>query len=453
MNSKEVYKAVVEIACSGSTKIKEDLLGAAIRHDLFKRVMEYAYNPFKTYGVARIPTPLGRGEGQFDRPEVWTTLDKLIARELTGDAARTQIQSLLNDELDLESAELLWRVLRKDMRANFGETLLNKVCPGLIPEFPYMRCSLPDKSNMEKWDWSQGAFSQEKADGMFANTNVEDVGVSIHSRQGSAFPLGEFGRIVEYLMKVCERDVQLHGELLVYDEGVCLPREEGNGILNSVQQGGTLPEGHEIRYKVWDIIPLSAVTSKGVCNVPYLKRLAQLSSMFNFGDGSPVTIIPTVAVKSKAQAFEHYRSLLRMGKEGTIVKWSRAIWKDGTSKDQVKLKLEVDVDLVSTEIVPGRPGTKNEGKPGSIRCTTRCGGLVVDVTVKNEAMRKAIEARPDLYLRQVYAVRANGVMKPGESSEVHSLFLPRFVEASYRTDKLKADSLEEVIAQFEAAVQ
>ena len=47
-------------------------------------------------------------------------------------------------------------------------------------------------------------------------------------------------------------------------------------------------------------------------------------------------------------------------------------------------------------------------------------------------------------------VRGNSVLKPSESSPVHSLFLPRFVEI--RTDKTKADTLAQVLAQFDAAV-
>jgi DNA ligase 1 len=53
----------------------------------------------------------------------------------------------------------------------------------------------------------------------------------------------------------------------------------------------------------------------------------------------------------------------------------------------------------------------------------------------------------------IIAVRANCVMKPGDSSPLHSLFLQRVVEASYRTDKTEPDSLEQVIAQFDAAAK
>ena len=50
---------------------------------------------------------------------------------------------------------------------------------------------------------------------------------------------------------------------------------------------------------------------------------------------------------------------------------------------------------------------------------------------------------------QVYAVRANGLMRPSDSNPLHSLFLPRFSEE--RLDKPVADSLQQIKDQFEAA--
>jgi len=111
------------------------------------------------------------------------------------------------------------------------------------------------------------------------------------------------------------------------------------------------------------------------------------------------------------------------------------------------------VDLECREIIPGKAGTKNEGRPGSLRCATRCDGLVVDVTIKNEKMRDEVEASPQSFVGKVFAVRANDVMKPSESNDLHSLYLPRLVEASYRHDKFIADSLQEVLDQFANAVK
>jgi DNA ligase-1 len=210
----------------------------------------------------------------------------------------------------------------------------------------------------------------------------------------------------------------------------------------------------------WDQIPLSAVKTKGKYEIGYAKRLRSLLAQLEIFTGALevrqddllVQLIPTRLVHSRAQAVEHYRELLRAGREGTILKAHDAIWKDGTSKDQVKLKLEVDVDLKIIGIAQGTPGTKNDGRPAAFQCESSCGQLRVDVTVKNEALRDQIEEDPGTFIDRIVAVRANAVMLPSPSNTLHSLFLPRMVEASYRIDKSDADSLESIQEQFLNAV-
>ncbi|WP_233889704.1 hypothetical protein [Paraburkholderia flagellata] len=171
------------------------------------------------------------------------------------------------------------------------------------------------------------------------------------------------------------------------------------------------------------------------------------------GVAPSVRIIPTRIVHSLAEAYAHCNELQLQGKEGTVLKNGAGFWKDTDSgnPDVVKLKLEVDVDLISKGIVAGKDSTKNEGRAGSITMETSDGLLRVDVTVKNEKLCDAIDANPEDFLGRVWAVRFNSIMKPSPSNDLHSLFLPRMVEAGYRIDKSEADSLESVFEQFDNA--
>jgi len=343
-----------------------------------------------------------------------------------------------------------------DLRAGFTDGTVNRIFPKTFPDFPYMRCSLPDKSDMGKWDWGVGIIVQEKADGMFTNVDVDGGGiVRLTTRTGSPIPLDNLTGLEEEILLSFKLMSQTHGELTVVDpSGLVLPREIGNGMLNSVLNGGRLDTGCQVRFEAWDQIPLSAVQPKGKCVIPYKERLTDLvMQIARNGQGHLVRVIPTRVVRSKALAMAYYSELLKKGKEGVICKHPDAIWRDGTSKEQVKLKLEVDVDLQIDEILPGTPGTKTEGRPASLRCSSSCLALVTNVTVKNEAMRSAIEANPDAWVGGIMAVRANAIMKPGDSSEFHSLFLPRFVEAEVRLDKRVADDLATVVAIFKSAVE
>lgn len=408
-------------------------------------VVQLALNPASNFYIAKLPMT-ATGSAEWSTRE-FLLLDELSSRKITGNAARARVAEVLED-LKAEHASVLRRVILKDLKVKVGDTLVNKAFPGAIPVTPYMRCSLPDKSSMPKWtddDWFTGIISQEKADGMFAALTRYADDFTVTSRQGSMFPYDAMGRIFSELRSRVVDDLQLHGELLVYKNGVLLERQIGNGILNSLLQGGELPEGHEIRYLVWDLIPAAEAKAGGRHTRPYDMRLKHLETLVH--GLKTISLIPTEVVYSKEEALAHYRDLLAKGKEGTILKHPLAEWRDGTSKAMVKMKLEVDVELQVAGFVPGNG--KNADTFGSVACTSACGKLKVDVSGFTDAKRKELHERGADLLGKVFTVRANGVLYPSTSKDTYSLFLPRFVEE--RLDKLEADTLGHIIDQFKAA--
>lgn len=454
MNSDQIFDLIEEIAATSSKNEKVALLKKGCEHKEFRDVLAATYNPLVTYGMEKMPERRDdlAGVELFDE-DTHIIIDHLATRVLTGNDARDTVAAELG-MLTEKSAELLRRILRKNMRAGFSESSCNKAYKGLIPEFPYQRCSLPKDAKLAEWPWeTEGAVSQEKADGMFSNVDHETGGiVRITSRQGSEFPLGQFSDLVQEIKARLQPDTQTHGELLVVKDGEILPREIGNGILNSVLNGGEFGPGETPIYKVWDSIPLSAVQPKGRYETPYRTRLRGLVISLRDNPGTLIQMIETKIVKSLSEAYQHAGELMKKGKEGTIIKHPNAHWRDGTSKEQVKLKLEFEVDLRVIAIAPGKEGTKNEGRAGALTCETDDGLLRVDVTVKNEAMRDNVDACPDDWIGRIVPVIANEIMTPGESNDLHSLFLPRMAEAAYRTDKTDADTLDKVFATKEAAI-
>ncbi len=449
----QIFDLIEDIAATSSKNDKQTLVTAGAQSPEFVRVLEATYNPLKTYGI-RPARPTGPfGDAQVDTYS-WQVIERLATRFLTGQAAIDAVQGEFS-RLTEKSANLLWRIIRKDLRAGFSESTCNKAKKGMIPEFPYQRCCLPKDAKLSEFDWATGVLSQEKADGMFANLNVEAAGVvSLVSRQGSEFPMGEFADLAAEAYARLKHDTQSHGELLVERDGAILDREIGNGILNSVLSGGTFGPGERPIYLIWDQIPLASVQPKGRCDRKYVLRLAdivgQLKAIQQLNPA--VRLIPTRKVHSLAEAYKHAGELMKQGKEGTVIKDPGAFWKDGTSKQQVKLKLEFNVDLVIKAVLPGEEGTRIEGRPGKFACETSDGLLKVNVTVKNEAVRDAVEANPEDWIGRILDVVANDIMDPSESSDCYSLFLPRMAEAGYRRDKQVADDLERVFAAKELAI-
>ena len=112
------------------------------------------------------------------------------------------------------------------------------------------------------------------------------------------------------------------------------------------------------------------------------------------------------------------------------------------------------MELRVKDLLPGAPGTKTEATFGSLLCVSECGQLEVGVSGISDALRLSIFQNQYDWLESIVTVKANDIMNPdGEGDDLHSLFLPRFVEA--RKDKNVADTLiqirEQRIAAMEAA--
>lgn len=466
MNSTEIMQAIDVIAGASGKNDKLGLLTTYMNDPDFERVVLATYNPFITYGIRPKRRQLESLNRNFTG-ETWVLLNDLAARRLTGDAATKAVSRELNS-LCTESAELLWRIINKDLKAGFSEGSVNKVKKGSIPEFAYMRCSLPKDAKLEMWPWSTGVISQIKADGMFFNANIEHTAINLTSRQGQPFPTEGFERIEDQLTLMFREDIgspgtyyadgaQTHGELLVLnEEGQVLARQIGNGMINKLIQGTPLPAGHTLTAVLWDIVPLHCTVNKGKFDQPYLSRLRTLNSAIGLMKAkrveSVINTIETRVVRSYAEAMEHYMDARRRKLEGTIIKKPLMTWKDGTSKDQVKLKQEVPVELEVFGFEEGKEGAKTAETFGSLMCRTSDHMLEVNVgTGFSDELRREINEHREDWLGAIVTVKGNEIMFAARGKLKHSLFLPVFEERRY--DKTEADSFQRVVDQFEAAVK
>jgi len=235
----------------------------------------------------------------------------------------------------------------------------------------------------------------------------------------------------------------------VVRDGKLLPREIGNGILTSVLKGGKFESNEHAVIDVWDQIPYGADSDPRPYKQRYVSLLSQLTGPLL------IQMIETKIVFSLAEAMEHYNEALARGLEGTIIKNPAGVWKNTTSKDQVKMKLEIDVDLKIVGFTAGKG--KNAATFGSITCQTSEGLLEVNVSGFKDKKERGVLTREEIWnmkddlLNTIMTVRANSIMPPTKSNPKYSLFLPRAVE--FRADKTEADSLKMVQEQFDNAVK
>lgn len=436
-----VVSTIQQLAATSSRTDKIAILKKADK--LFQRFLVAAYDPVVSYGVIQMPDV--HGDQDTLESVSGLILDELLpnlaSRKLSGKAAQMTIEQVLL-KLKAEDADVLRNVIRKDLRCGINTGTINAAIKGLIFEPPYMRCSLKDKSNMKKWKWEDGIISQTKADGMFINAIVGVDGVQWMTRNGQTFPEGSLGTVLNSeALRVLEPNRVYMGELLVIENNAVLPREVGNGALNSVLKGGSFEPDQQPILKVWDVVSVGDWRT-GSSVYEYNLRLADCKSI---PESQVITVIDTMYVYSMREAMVHYRQLVAQGEEGTILKHPELLWKDGTSKDAVKLKVEADVDLLVVGFEQGRG--KFAEMVGSLTCETADGGIRVNVSGFTDGMRKHITEHVQEWIgNKIITVRANDTMA-GEP--VSSLFLPRFVEV--REDKDTPDTTAKVFEIFAAA--
>ena len=373
--------------------------------------------------------------------------------------------------------KLKWKLgtkqLNKAFKASFGEEL--------IYQPKYMRCSVLNDKSVK--DIKYPAISQIKEDSEFVNIFFDNLGVRFESRNGK--PMNISPDIIEDELTLFTNSV-INGELMVHG---AKSREENRARISSyllrsstretfakkiaeaktktkvVNLRATLDELEDIwseternlYVSVWDIIPLQDY-EKGKCEIPYINRLKILSELVQSSNGA-LKLVESVEVNSFEEAMAHYQKAINRGLEGTIIKNKDMIWKDGTSKDQLKVKEFAEFELFVVGIEEGKGDF--EGGLGALICESYCGSLKAKVgsgfTIEerglmrvdeNDSSKGLMSSGLDLeeeYLGRVITVKANAV-STSKSNDHYSLTFPTFIKV--RHDKDEADSLDYIKELF-----
>jgi len=201
-----------------------------------------------------------------------------------------------------------------------------------------------------------------------------------------------------------------------------------------------------IHYTVWDIITLDEYFERK-SDTPYYKRREILKSMLGVVNSSRISFVESREVYTLREAMEHFLDALDRGLEGTIMKAATAGWKDGKPNWQVKMKLEMNVDLKIVGFEYGEAGKKNEHVISTLLCESSCGLLKSDASGMKEVMMQYVTDNQDTLLGTIVEVRSCGLTtnKDGDYRLLH----PSVVEL--RDDKDTCDSLASAKEIEEAA--
>lgn len=458
MTIKDIFD---EIAAVSSTNQKIEILKKYKDNELLKRVLYMADSKRVKFFIKQIPDYTCDGNSKYTLSESLREIQKIADRDYTGHDAVKFLTEILSTSTK-NDAYIIERIIDKDCKIGMGTTFINKVFKDLVEETPYMGAiSFDEKKAREVFKKGKGGFSQIKMDGRYCNAIIRSGEVELESRSGEATVLtgAKFlGELASF------QDCVLNGELTM--DGV--PRYESNGIIASLidiqgkrnerteaetqkkvaafekKHGSFQTALDNVRYTVWDTITVDEYFDKK-SKTPYYTRLDNAARIIEAAGSTMVRLIESKFVKTYGEAMEHFQEVLAtevdgVPQEGTILKAYDGEWKDGKPNWQIKMKLEMDVDLRIVGFNYGTKGTKNENVISSFNAQSSDGLVNTRPQGLKEDMMAYITENQDQLLGKVIQVKCNGLSKNVDGD--YSLLYPAFV--AIRDDKDTCDSLESI---------
>jgi hypothetical protein len=450
-----------EITAVGGDKAKMEILSKYKDNELLKRVLYLCKSKRVKFYIKQIPEYTTLTSDFISLEDAIDKLSNISNRYVTGNEALNFLQEILSN-LEPDDAYIIERIIDKDLKIGMGTTFINKVFKDLIEDTPYMGAvSFDEKKARKIFDKGGKGLSQIKMDGRYANAIIRNGEVELESRQGEPTILTG-AKFLEELTKF--EDCVLNGELTM--DGV--PRYESNGIIASLidicgkkasrseaetnrkivnfedKHGSFAGALERIRYTVWDALSIDEYFAKA-SKTPYYDRLDFVASYIMNAEATMIKPIESKEVETYGEAMEHFQEVLStevdgVPQEGTILKAYDGVWKDGKPSHQIKMKLEMDVDLRITGFNMGTKGTKNEFVVSSFNVESSDGLVKTRPQGLKEDMMKFITENQDNLLGKVIQVKCNGLSNDKDGN--YSLLYPSFI--AVRDDKDTCDSLESI---------
>lgn len=432
-----IYQILQELNQENGSNYKMAVLRKYKDNELLKWVLKMAYDKVSyTFGIRKM-LPVTENKGSFDLEYGLSFLEQMLnTRTVTGNEALEQLKQVMT-ELSANDADVIAKVIGRDLKINMGQSSINKVFPKLIVKPPYQRCDIGTEKNIKKnMDFTKGVYSQLKMDGSYRSCLVDGEQVTFMSRSGNE---DFFPKLKEEVLALkIDRPVVFLGELTI--DGVT-DRAEGNGLIISLSKGSKSHDPDEInenvRFTIWDMVDAQEYNQKKGTS-KYFDRFKELTFLVDPAKCNRISVVETRVVNSMKEAYEHFQEVTARGDEGTVIKSQNMTWKDGTSREALKIKLAFSVDVRITGFKEGKPGTKREKTFGAIEFQTDDGLIVGSTSGFTEAQLEDFNTRRDELIGVVMEVEANDLTK-GRNNNHFALSHPRFIEI--RTDKNTTDTL------------
>ena len=408
------WNIIQELESNNSSLFKQDVIKANIDNQEFITGATMCLDPLVTFGVKQVPTTDTDGPGVGW--ELFNSLaDKLIARELTGHAARDAIQTLADHSTIEQWNDWYRRILIKDLRCGTGAKLINKVKKDTIPLFG---CMLAHDGAKHPKKITGVCYVEYKYDGVRVIAIVKNGDATLYSRNGKL--LENFPHINEALSKPEFEGLVFDGEVMSDDFQTLMKQVHRKTGAQTEDSYLALFDMLTLEEFNAGYTPMSAIDRRD--------RLEVLSSKFN----SRIQLVDATLMnldldegQAKFQAMN--KLALEEGYEGLMIKPAHEGYKCKRSHAWLKIKPFIEVTL---KVIALEEGTgKNEGMLGALVVEGDDDGKFFHVNVGSgltDDMRKDVWSAQDSVVGQLVEIRADAATQSQDADDTWSLRFPRF---------------------------
>lgn len=388
-----------------SSLLKQDILTGA--SDIDRKVFRYAYDPYRKYFQKFKEIDWD----SITEPEdsMFSVLDKLASREVTGARARVMVL-----DYAFFHGDLIKLICNKNLDCGISVTTLNKTFgAGFIPKFNVQLAMDENINNIHV-----PIIGQIKYNGTRVVTRWDGSLVTFTTRNGHTF---EFPELYEAFRS---SDIAIG----VYDGELCFGDSQGrnhaeiSGVVNSAIQGTPIRGGRGIVYNVFDYMSIEDFDANH-CRKTYMERFRELRNVT--GKASIIKVAETYEFSSKEEIEAKFEEVLANRYEGLILKkWSH-YYSFKRSKDWIKLKAENTATLECLNYIPGEG--KYTNSIGALQCEGIIDGqsIIVDVGTGLSDADRAKD--PMEYVGKNIDIKYNEIIPNKRNPNYKSLFLPVFI--------------------------
>lgn len=242
----DAVRYLLELQNTSGMNAKKEIVAAHKDDADFRRLLYYALHPLLTYKISeqtlRRPAPIsGPNEEVFE--DFFDVCNALSVRKALDDRTVYRVKQFL-DACDSDEREVFIKILSKTLRLGITARSVNKVIPGLLPEWEVQQ-AFP----IEKYPLKHGVWFclTQKLNGIRATYH----GGVLYGRSGEI--LGGLDHITAEISRRLGDKYVLDGELtLLNTDGICENEafRIATGIVNS-----DAPSKTKICFTVFDIVP------------------------------------------------------------------------------------------------------------------------------------------------------------------------------------------------------